>query len=126
MEKSKVFCLGLNKTGTSTLGSCYTILGYKQQGYSLEFSREYFQSGFSPLIQEVINKNDAFQDFPWPLMWKEVVGLYPDAKFVLTTRLTPEIWYKSECKHVARTPHSREVNKLVYGSDTPEICEKSI
>ena len=32
---AKVFGIGLNKTGTSTLGACLTTLGYRHRSYSL-------------------------------------------------------------------------------------------
>jgi len=118
--KTKVFGLGLNKTGTSTLGACYKEFGYSQCGYSFEILQEYIQNGFSNKIQRIIAENDAFQDIPWCIMWKDLIRHYPDAYFILTTRPDALIWFDSQVNHYKRTPAAFEANKMVYGHSDPE------
>ena len=36
----KVFGIGLNKTGTSTLGECLVALGYRHRSYSYELVQQ--------------------------------------------------------------------------------------
>ena len=115
---SKVFGIGLTKTGTKTLGKCMGILGYKNKSYDLSLLRKYAEGSYDPIYKECEIYN-SFEDWPWPLLYKELNSIYPEAKFILTYRLAPEIWYESLCKHSLHTG-STIARKIVYGYDMPQ------
>lgn len=122
--KNKVFGIGLNKTGTSTLKACLRKLGYKHQGHDWDLLRLYVKYKTYNELKTRIEKFDSFEDWPWPLIWKEVFYDYPSSKFILTTRKDIDTWFKSQCKHILRYPETKESNKLVYGFEDPVTAEK--
>ena len=98
MKKTKVFGLGLSRTGTTTLGKCLTILGYTVTDNSFEQLKLVKEGNLDP-IWEITNKFDAFEDLPWPFIYKELYKKYPNAKFILTTHKDEETWLKSYIRH---------------------------
>ena len=114
----KVFGIGLNKTGTKTLGKSLGILGYKNKSYDLSLLQNFSEGDFTPILHEC-ELNDSFEDWPWPLFYKKLDTIYPDAKFILTYRTTPDVWYLSLCKHALRTGPT-VAREIVYGFDMPQ------
>lgn len=115
----KVFGIGLNKTGTKSLGAALKILGYKDHiscNYSL--TKAWHENKTHSIIAEA-QKYNNFEDWPWPLIYQELYSSFEDAKFVLTKRATDEIWYNSLCKHSLRTGPT-EFRKLIYGHYMPQ------
>jgi hypothetical protein len=115
----KIFGIGLNKTGTKTLGSCFNIFGLKNKSYDLSLLVEYSQGNIDSVFQ-VSDAFDSFEDWPWPLLYKEFDKRYPYAKFVLTVRKDPDTWFNSLCRHADRTgpTHAREI---VYHHSMPHL-----
>ncbi|MEX2362543.1 MAG: sulfotransferase family protein [Balneolaceae bacterium] len=102
-NRKKVFVLGFHKTGTTSLAKALLVLGYRVCGFvnpkpdftpSTHTKAELFNETYKPLL----NEYDVFEDTPWFIFYKELLELYPDAKFILTIRPT-EAWYKSAVKH---------------------------
>lgn len=119
--KSKVFCIGLNKTGTTSIGDAFRILGYNRFGWRPGISgplvSRWHEGKFNPFLR-VIEAYDAFEDLPWPLVFKEIEQRYDDAKFILTLRSDEQVWLRSIQKHVQRG--SNWVGHfLIYGSYDP-------
>lgn len=114
---SKVFGIGLGKTGTTTLGICLEQLGYDHQGCNEELTRCLRAGNWTPIWQ-VADRHNALEDFPWPLAYKEMDARYPGSKFILTTRINSEVWFKSLVKHADRTGPT-EHKKLAYGYEMP-------
>jgi hypothetical protein len=73
------------------------------------------------LAYGLVDQYDAFQDSPWPIIYKELDIKYPHSKFILTLR-DSETWIKSQVKHFGRkkTP----MRKWIYGVGCPESNEK--
>lgn len=118
MEKGmKVFGIGLNKTGTKTLGACFTMLGLRNKSYDLELLKCYQQGDFGPVFN-IADQYDSFEDWPWPLFYKELDGRYPDAKFILTLRKDPETWFRSLCSHAERFGPTL-AREIAYGYRMP-------
>lgn len=113
----KVFGIGLNKTGTTTLKVCLEKIGYKVKGCDLELTRCATKSNLES-IYETVRQYDGFQDWPWPLVYEEIDQRYPNSKFILTTRSDSETWFQSLKKHANRTGPT-EYRKLVYGHEMP-------
>lgn len=54
----------------------------------------------------------AFEDNPWPLLFKELDSLYPESRFILTYRV-PEHWFRSAARfHSGRLS---AMHDLIYG-----------
>jgi hypothetical protein len=120
MKKTKVFGVGYHKTGTTTLGICLKQLGYYHQSSSREAFLVYHENGAAPLIP-VLKYFDSFEDWPWPLMYREIYDAYPDAKYVLTVREDPEVWFQSVNRHVKRGAGDNfKFRQYIYGEEFPE------
>ena len=119
----KIFGIGLNKTGTTTLDHCAQLLGYKVKGCDRGLLKDFHDGDFRR-FDSVISSHDVFQDWPWPLMYKYLDEAYPGSKFILTTRVTDRAWLKSLKNHSMRTgmEHCR---LLAYGYEYPQQNESS-
>ena len=113
----KLFGIGLNKTGTKTLGNCVENLGLRNKSYDLELLLDYSKDNYNKIFNTV-SSYDSFEDWPWPLLFKELDSKYPQAKFILTTRLNSEVWFNSLCKH-AKITGPTKAREIVYGYSMP-------
>lgn len=111
---SKVFGIGLHKTGTTTLGACFKALGYDHLSCRKDLLAK-LRHGEVDSIYAEIDKYQSFEDWPYPLMYKELAERYPDAKFVLTLRKDAEVWIKSFHRHSLRRSPLRNAQKMAYG-----------
>jgi hypothetical protein len=96
--RTKVFCLGLSKTGTTSLGDALESLGYRRLTWSRSFSMPLFHEvrrGNLAAAFAVADQYEALEDLPWPLIYRELHEHYPDAKFILTRRRSPAVWARS-------------------------------
>ncbi|KAK4554836.1 hypothetical protein LTR86_007984 [Recurvomyces mirabilis] len=103
--RPKVFVIGLSKTGTSSIGDALALVGYKRLGWKDIRSRHlvhtWANGDFDALIEQT-KYYDAFEDLPWPFMYKQLAELYPDARFVLSLRKDEQTWLRSMSRHVGR------------------------
>lgn len=111
MAKSKVFCIGFHKTGTTSLGAALRVLGYKVTGPKGIQDPDIARNAVEIACKHV-NKYDAFQDNPWPIIYKDLDARYPGSKFILTLR-NPESWIASQVKHFGRK--NTEMRRWIYG-----------
>jgi hypothetical protein len=100
-KKPKVFCIGLNKTGTTTLEKILKDFNYKlgdQRNGELLF-KDWYKRDFSSVIK-LAKSAEAFQDAPFsfPFTFIALDQNFPNAKFILTVRDSPEQWYNSLLK----------------------------
>jgi len=93
-SQSKIFGIGLSKTGTTSLARALEILGYKTRDY-LGVTK-YSPGNLTSIDLDEINANDAFTDTPIPSFYRELDKKYPGSKFILTVR-EMDGWLKS-CK----------------------------
>jgi 3'-phosphoadenosine 5'-phosphosulfate (PAPS) 3'-phosphatase len=93
-KASKIFGIGLSKTGTSSLAKALEILGYRTRDY-LGLTT-YTPGDLSSIDLAEIERNEAFTDTPIPSFYKELDQQYPGSLFILTVR-ERESWLKS-CK----------------------------
>ncbi|MBV1921598.1 MAG: hypothetical protein KUG73_13045 [Pseudomonadales bacterium] len=115
MMKSKVFCIGFHKTGTSSLAVALDSLGYRVTGPNGVRDPD-IATNVLPLAYDLVEEYDAFQDNPWPIIYKELDIKYPNSKFILILRDT-ESWIKSQIRHFGtqETP----MRKWIYGAGCP-------
>jgi hypothetical protein len=123
----KVFIIGLNKTGTTTLEWALKTLGYNVKPYSdLEVIRLHKAKNKTKIIKNMTKNYNAFQDLPWCSYWENVYNIYPNAKYILTERTDVNKWLKSLINHTLRVTASKhnsydalKTNKLTYGYRYP-------
>lgn len=100
-KQHKVFCIGFNKTGTTTLEQTLIQLGYKMgnQAKGELLFLDWFKRDFKSIIKHC-NTADAFQDIPFSLPYTFMMldQYYKNAKFVLTVRDSELQWYESLTK----------------------------
>ncbi len=116
----KVFGIGFHKTGTKTLGRTLEILGYKVCGPRQDLLETIKQKNYKAVFKAV-NNYDAFQDNPWPLIYKTLDKKYPGSKFILTVRDEGK-WIKSIVNYLGN--ESTEMRKWIYGIGYPLGNEK--
>jgi len=94
----KIFCVGQNKTGTTSIGATLKELGYKlgNQRVSQLLLPHYLKQDYSPIFK-FCSSADAFQDIPFslPNFYKALDKEFPNSKFILTERNNAEEWYHS-------------------------------
>jgi len=129
--KNKIFCIGLNKTGTSSLHEAFKILGFRSVHYDCNEGK----------IKDIIsdnhkNKNNllsgiehynAYSDWNHPSinhLYKEFDKQYPNSKFILNTR-NLEDWLISREKHVKKKPNLKELQKKYPSSAWFNIDKKA-
>jgi len=109
-SKTKVIGLGLIKTGTTTLGACLRELGYNHISNRRDLLIA-FRHGDLQSLYDVCDEHDSFEDWPYPLAYRELYGRYGSgARYVLTVRSSSEVWLaslKAHCLRTHPTAHSR-------------------
>lgn len=98
----KFFCIGLNKTGTTSLKKEFSRLHFKvgsQRRAEDLFDKYYFSGGFTDLIK-YCRTAEFFQDLPFscPETYVQLDSAFPKAKYILTVRDDAEQWYESITK----------------------------
>lgn len=112
MKHIKVFGVGFHKTGTTSLGIALEYLGYRVCG-PIGVNELDIRNTYKDIAFPLVDKYDAFQDNPWPLLYKELDIRHPGSKFILTIRPSMK-WIESVVKHfgLADTP----MRELIYGA----------
>jgi len=105
--KSKIWGLGLSRTGTSTLTYVLNEVGYNHIHY--------------PTDDEMLSfNNDGASDIPVIPKFKKLDTMFPNSKFILTTR-DKEKWLQSMSTYLARkvnwnqSTRTLNIRELVYG-----------
>jgi len=115
LKTPKVFGIGFHKTGTTSLGQALAKLGYRVCG-DVATADPAIADRAVAIARELTPHYDAFQDNPWPILYRELHGWYPEAKFVLTVRDT-EDWLASMVDFF-KDRHS-PMRRWIYGVDAP-------
>lgn len=106
----KVIGVGFHKTGTSTLGKALETLGYEVCGVRWQLAEPLLQGDLGP-VWEIADRYQAFQDNPWPLLFRELDERYPGSYFILTWR-DKERWIRSVVDHLGR--NSNPMREWIY------------
>ena len=111
--KPKVFCIGFHKTGTTTLEVALKKLGYRVTG-SFGTKDPDIASKVHEMAYAMVERFDAFEDNPWPILYKELDERFPGSKFILTRR-PAEAWIRSQVKDFAAT--QTPMRRWIYGEN---------
>lgn len=124
-NKTKYFCIGRNKTGTTSLKVAFEKLGYRvgrQRTAEILYDQFYFKSEFEPIVR-YCQSAQVFQDVPFscPETYKYLDKAFPGSKFILTVRDDAEQWYSSISRFHAkkfgkdgRIPTTEDLKKASY------------
>lgn len=105
---NKVFEIGVMKTGTSSLGKAFEILGFKHKGWDAKLYEKFCQEKSPNVLINELEKHDAFEDGPWhDVDYKWLDMKYPGSKFIVLERNTLD-WLRSMQRH-----HVREFNPTI-------------
>ena len=96
--KPKIFCIGLNKTGTTSLKTEMALQGFtvgNQRQAELLFD-DWVKRDFKR-IARYCHTSEFFQDVPfsYPYTFIAMDQAFPGSKFILTIRDNAEQWYNS-------------------------------
>ncbi|AGV54056.1 sulfotransferase [Alteromonas mediterranea] len=105
----KIFIIGRNKTGTTSIEKCLRDLGYltgdqkKAEMFIDDYAKGYFDN-----ILAYCDSAEVFQDAPfsWPGTYKKIFSKYPNAYYILLERDSSEEWYESLVRF-----HRKIINK---------------
>lgn len=101
--RPRVFCIGLNKTGTSSLSKALTMLGFRSVhngGRNVSDAIQRAIDANAPLLSNIDPGVDAFSDIGLlSRRYRRLDEQYPGSWFVLTTRPVDE-WIVSRRRHV--------------------------
>ena len=117
MSFNKIFEIGLYKTGTSSLGKAYELLGFKHMGWNADAYDKFIESNNYEDLIEIINNYDAFEDGPWhDCDYKILDKYFPNSKFIILERDDDE-WIKSVEHHSSPLYNSNNIHEkyLEYG-----------
>lgn len=115
-ENYKVFGIGFHKTETTSLARAITILGYNVTGPNCVTDPDIGQN-ILKIASELAEQYDAFQDNPWPIIFREMDQRYPRSKFILTLRPT-EKWIQSQVAHFGTS--TTPMREWIYGVGCPQ------
>lgn len=118
--KTKIFCIGFQKTGTTSLGIALAQLGCRVEGYhpfrDLARMNGLDMDTIWTRALELVPAYDAFKDTPWPALYDRLDAIFPDAKFIHVMR-DRESWIKSVVGDFGSNPN--EIHRMIYGSAFP-------
>lgn len=116
---SKVIVIGLQRTGTTSMGQALLDLGYDVVAGNSKVEN-YLSLGQKDKVLEYADQFDAYQDLPWIFLYKELDKKYPNSKFILTKR-DEQDWIKSMVNHFGHT--DTKLKKWAYGAGCPKNNE---
>lgn len=104
-KADKVFCISMQRTGTTSVGKFFRDFGFKWAGWPADEKNDWSGSWFDGDYEAIFSSSDfrksnAFEDSPWflPGFYKILSNRFPKAKFILFTR-DPDAWFESMVKH---------------------------
>jgi pyruvyl transferase EpsO len=124
----KIFGIGWAKTGTTTLGHCLEILGHRHQGQRLDLVDDLTTGDLSRILA-VAAEAEAFEDWPWILLYRELDAAFPGSRFILTVR-DPQRWLKSYHNMLEQpgivTEDLTRIRRLLYGLPFPDVTAEQL
>lgn len=127
-SKQKIFGIGWAKTGTTTLGECCRIMGYRHRTRKFDLVDGLAKGDLSRILA-VAGAHDSFDDWPWLLVYRALDEAFPGSKFVLTIR-DPEPWVKSYFNMLRNqgepSPRMNRIRSILYGFPFPDVTPEQL
>lgn len=143
-NEPKVFCLSMQRTGTTSVGKFLRDFGYRWAGWPLSVLNNWSSAWYEGDYESIFRSTDfrvanAFEDDPWwfPGFYEVLHQRFPQSKFILFER-DPDAWFKSMVRHsggniLGRTrTHCRvynreeEYHQLLQRDDFDERLENTL
>ena len=120
----KIFCIGLQKTGTTSLKKALRTLGYKVATARVDLVEALKNERLDELLP-IVQEYDALQDTPWYLYYKFFDREFPGSKFIVTQRPL-DGWLRSMHNHFnyVRKPQVLAMQQFIYGAKKPKDNER--
>lgn len=121
-ERARVFGVGLSRTGTSTLASALSLLGWRPIHFPQD-DRTFHQLLTADFRLDILSTYDAVLDTPAAAFFPQLDAAFPGSRFILTTR-ERATWHESCRRFWAATSAAQErqyetfINTAVYGVPT--------
>jgi len=119
----KVFVIGFQKTGTTSLGAALEQLGYHLGGgfrvnhpRGVPIQLPITQEKLADAARSFALRADAFEDNPWPIVFREMDKAFPGSKFILTRR-DPGSWITSMVRHFGDAENP--MRSFIFGAGCP-------
>jgi Sulfotransferase domain len=98
-QETKIFGIGLSRTGTTTLALALRRLGYDACHFPHDRNTRqqllsYCENPAQPLQFSAADDYDAVLDTPAAMLYRELSDKYPDSRFILTVR-NKQSWLRS-------------------------------
>lgn len=125
---TKVFGIGWAKTGTTTLGECFEILGLDHQSQNLDLVKDIGKGDLSRVMM-LAEKKESFEDWPWIILYKELDRAFPDSRFVLTKRNPEKLIqsYKNMLGNLGSASEElNEIRRILYGLPFPRVSDAQL
>jgi hypothetical protein len=119
--RPKVFCIGFHKTGTTSLAVALRALGYRVTGPNGVKDPDIAKNAYAMALG-LVERYDAFQDNPWPMLYREMDKACPGSRFILTTRPSNS-WITSQVRHFG--DRSTPMREWIYGVGHPKGHERT-
>lgn len=101
----KIFCLSMQRSGTSSVGDFLEQWGLKRSGHQLSrqlnWSRHWYDGNFEAIFSDPsFQAHEVYEDDPFwmPDFYKYVYHRVPDSRFILLYR-DSDSWFKSMVRH---------------------------
>jgi hypothetical protein len=117
---AKVFCVGLQKTGLTSLALLMLECGFNARGSDTTQRRNFFRRRDYDAVLRYYDTADFFCDWPTPLMYRIAYEKYGEkALFILTVRKDSQTWFKSLKRHNAYAHLIKNKHRWIFGRYYP-------
>jgi hypothetical protein len=103
--KGKIFCVSMQRTGTSSVGDFLEQYGLRRAGSPISNQRgwpvQWLNGNYSAILNDdIFKQTDVFEDDPWwfPEFYKYLYHSVPGSRFILLDR-DSDAWFKSMIRH---------------------------
>jgi hypothetical protein len=123
---TRIFGIGMHKTGTTSLHHALRILGLDSAHWeNAHWAKAIWEEMRTSGTSRTLEKHYALSDLPIPLLYRELDDAYPGSKFILTTR-NEASWIESVKNHWSHEhnkfrgswstdPFTHRVHRELYG-----------
>ncbi len=120
-RKSKIFCLSMQRTATTSVGQFFKEQNHKVADWNISYKNQWSysweQGDFETIFKSKDFKNNqVFEDDPWwlPEFYKVLYHRFPNSKFILFTR-NEDAWFNSMLSHSkGKIPGNTKRHSKVY------------
>lgn len=104
-DQIKIFCISMQRTGTTSIGGFFRDFGFNVSGYSESkkqgWTEKWFKGDYLSIIKDKeFIRTQVFEDDPWWCddFYKFLFHYFPKSKFILFER-NENAWFQSMVKH---------------------------